>query len=121
MDAVPDAIVVVDQEGRILESNGPTRVMGALSGPAENRNIFEFLAADAAAVVREKLAAAFRGAIQRFEIPFSRDDGTHGVAAALYAPIREGSGITRVLFLARDIYAPKRSDTQLLHAAKHAA
>jgi len=121
MDAVPDAIVVVDQEGRILESNGPTRVMGALSGPAENRNIFEFLAADAAAVVREKLAAAFRGAIQRFEIPFSRDDGTHGVAAALYAPIREGSGITRVLILARDITEQKRNESQFQQAEKLAA
>src|SRR5881296_4137610 len=32
MDAMPDAIVVVDREGRILESNRPTRVMGALTG-----------------------------------------------------------------------------------------
>src|SRR5260370_26660276 len=71
MDAVPDAIVVVDREGRILESNRPTRVMGALTGPAENRNIFEFLAADAAALVREKLAATVHAEIQRSEIPFS--------------------------------------------------
>src|SRR5207247_2546201 len=121
MDAVPDAIVVVDREGRILESNRPTRVMGALTGPAENRNIFEFLATDAAAVVREKLAATFHGEIQRFEIPFSRDDATHGVAAALYAPIREGSGITRVLILARDITEQKRSESQFQQAEKLAA
>src|SRR5256885_10635450 len=95
MNAVPDSIVVVDREGRILESNGPTRVMGAMSGPPENRNIFEFLAADAAVGVREKLAAAFRGEIQRFEVPFSRDDATHGVAAPLYPPIPEGRGVTR--------------------------
>ena len=121
MDAVPDAIVVVDREGRILESNRPTRVMGALTGPVENRNIFEFLAADAAAVVREKLAATFHGEIQRFEIPFSRDDATHGVAAALYAPIREGSAITRVLILARDITEQKRSESQFQQAEKLAA
>ena len=121
MNAVPDAIVVVDREGRILESNGPTRVMGAIAGPAENRNIFEFLAADASAAVREKLAATFRGEIQRFEIPFSRDDGTHGVAAALYAPIREGSGITRVLILARDITEQKRNESQFQQAEKLAA
>src|SRR2546429_7942109 len=121
MNAVPDSIVVVDREGRILESNGPTRVMGAMSGPPENRNIFEFLAADAAVVVREKLAAAFRGEIQRFEVPFSRDDATHGVAAALYAPIREGSGITRVLILARDITEQKRSESQFQQAEKLAA
>ena len=121
MNAVPDSIVVVDREGRILESNGPTRVMGALAGPPENRSIFEFLDADATAVVREKLAATFRGEIQRFEIPFSRDDGTHGVAAALYAPIREGSRITRVLILARDITDQKRNESQFQQAEKLAA
>ena len=121
MNAVPDSIVVVDREGRILESNGPTRVMGALSGPPENRSIFEFLDADATAVVREKLAATFRGEIQRFEIPFSRDDGTHGIAAALYAPIREGSRITRVLILARDITEQKRHESQFQQAEKLAA
>src|SRR5207244_12319463 len=56
MEAVPDAIVVVDRDGRILESNAPTRIMGALTGPPENRNIFEFLSPAAAVVVREKLA-----------------------------------------------------------------
>ncbi len=121
MNAVPDSIVVVDREGRILESNGPTRVMGALSGPPENRSIFEFLASDAAAVVREKLAAAFNGEIQRFEIPFSRDDGTNGLAAALYAPIREGSRIARVLILARDITEQKRNESQFQQAEKLAA
>src|SRR3989475_6275100 len=57
----------------------------------------------------------------RFEIPFSRDDATHGVAAALYAPIREGSGITRVLILARDITEQKRSESQFQQAEKLAA
>jgi PAS domain S-box-containing protein len=121
VDAVPDAVVVVDRDGRILESNEPTRAMGALSGPAENRNIFQFLATDAAAAVREKLAAAFRGEIQRFEVPFTRDDGTHGVSAALYAPIRESSGITRVLVLARDITEQRRSESQFQQAEKLAA
>src|SRR5205823_8909542 len=121
MEAVPDAIVVVDREGRILESNGPTQVMGALVTPAVNRSIFEFLAADAAAVVRGKLAAAFHGEIQRFETPFSRDDGTHGVATLLYAPIREGSRITRVLILARDVTEQKRNESQFQQAEKLAA
>jgi len=121
MEAVPDAIVVVDREGRILESNGPSHVMGALVTPAVNRSIFEFLAADAAAVVRDKLAAAFHGEIQRFETPFSRDDGTHGVATLLYAPIREGSRITRVLILARDVTEQKRNESQFQQAEKLAA
>ncbi len=95
--------------------------MGTLAGPAENRNIFEFLAAEAGGLVREKLAGAFRGEIQRFEIPFSRDDGTHGVGAVLYAPIREGSGVTRVLILARDVTEQKRNESQFQQAEKLAA
>src|SRR5207244_6713306 len=45
-------------------------------------------------------------------------DATHGVAAALYAPIREGSGITRVLILARDITEQKRSESQFQQPEK---
>ncbi|HEX4627519.1 MAG TPA: ATP-binding protein, partial [Gemmatimonadales bacterium] len=121
MDAVPDAIVVVDREGRILESNAPTRALGALVGPPERRNLFQFLAPDAPAAVRERLAAAFRGHVQRFEVPFKRDDGMHGLTAVVYAPIREGSGITRVLVLARDVTDQKRTESEFQQAEKLAA
>lgn len=121
MDSVPDAIVVVDRDGRILESNGPTRMIGALVGPAAHRSLFDFLAPGAAAMVREKLAAAFHGAVQRLDVPFVRPDGAQGVAAAHYAPIREPSGITRVLVLVRDITDQRRSESQYQQAEKLAA
>jgi len=121
MDSVPDAIVVVDRDGRILESNGPTRMIGALVGPAEHRSLFDFLAPGAAATVREKLAAAFHGEVQRLDVPFVRPDGGQGVAAAHYAPIREPSGITRVLVLVRDITDQRRSESQFQQAEKLAA
>ena len=121
MDSVPDAIVVVDRDGRILESNGPTRTLGALVGPAQHRSLFDFLAPGAAAAVREKLGAAFHGDPQRFDVPFVRSDGSPGVAAAHYAPIREGSGITRVLVLVRDITDQRRSESQFQQAEKLAA
>ncbi|HEV2749638.1 MAG TPA: histidine kinase dimerization/phospho-acceptor domain-containing protein, partial [Gemmatimonadales bacterium] len=121
MDSVPDAIVVVDREGRILEANGPTRTIGALVGPAEHRNLFDFLAPGAAATVREKLAAAFHGDVQRLDVPFVRADGSQGVAAAHYAPIRESSGITRVLVLVRDVTDQRRSESQFQQAEKLAA
>jgi len=121
MDSVPDAIVVVDREGRILEANGPTRTIGALMGPAEKRSLFDFLAPGAAAAVREKLAAAFHGDVQRLDVPFVRADGSQGVAAAHYAPIRESSGITRVLVLVRDITDQRRSESQFQQAEKLAA
>ena len=121
MDSVPDAIVVVDRDGRILEANGPTRTIGALVGPAAHRSLFDFLAPGAAATVREKLAAAFQGDVQRLDIPFVRADGGQGVAAAHYAPIREGSGITRVLVLVRDVTDQRRSESQFQQAEKLAA
>ncbi|HZH80178.1 MAG TPA: ATP-binding protein [Gemmatimonadales bacterium] len=121
MDSVPDAIVVVDRDGRILESNGPVRTLGALVGPAEHRSLFDFLAPGAATAVREKLGAAFHGDPQRFDVPFIRSDGSQGVAAAHYAPIREGSGITRVLVLVRDITDQRRSESQFQQAEKLAA
>jgi PAS domain S-box-containing protein len=121
MDAVPDAIVVVDRESRVLEWNAPTLALGVLAGPPERRNVFQFLSSDAPAELRERLAAAFRGQIQRFEVPFERDDGTRGVSAVVYAPIREASRITRVLVLARDITDQKRTESQFQQAEKLAA
>src|SRR5213082_1943996 len=35
MDAVPDAIVVVDRAGRVLEANEPARGMGAVPGTTQ--------------------------------------------------------------------------------------
>jgi PAS domain S-box-containing protein len=121
MDAVPDTIAVVDRDGRILEWNEPTRTFGALVGPAERRDVFQFLAPEAPTPVRERLAAAFRGQVQRFEVPGKREDGSQGLTGVVYAPIREGGGIPRVLVLARDITDQKRTESQFQQAEKLAA
>ncbi len=118
MDAVPDAIVVADREGRILEFNAPARAMSAPSGPTPGRTLFEFFGPDASALVRETLAAAFRGQVQRLEIPFSREDGSQGISALLYAPVRDANRITRVLVLARDVTDQKRNQSQSQQAEK---
>src|SRR5207248_1915800 len=73
------------------------------------------------ALVQERLAAAFRGDVQRLEVPLIRADGSHGIAALLYAPVREGSAITRVLILARDVTDQRRSESQYQQAEKLAA
>ncbi|HVH68466.1 MAG TPA: ATP-binding protein [Gemmatimonadales bacterium] len=121
MDAVPEAIVVVDRDSRILEWNEPARAMGGLGGPPERRNVFHFLGPDAPPAARDRLAAAFRGQAQQFEVPFTRDDGMRGLTAVVCAPIREGSRITRVLVLARDITEQKRTESQFQQAEKLAA
>ncbi len=121
MDAVPDAIIVADSDGRILESNKPALVMQAPSGSAPSHTLAEFFGPDAATLVGETLVAAFHGQVQRFEIPFSRDDGSRGIRALLYAPVWEANRITRVLVLARDVTDQKRNESQSQQAEKLAA
>jgi signal transduction histidine kinase len=120
MDAVPDAIVLADAAGRIVESNEPARAIGAVPG-TDSHTVFAVVAPDAAALMRETLAAGFRGEVQRLEIPLVRADGSPGVGALLCAPVREGGRITRMLVLVRDITEQKRSESQYQQAEKLAA
>ena len=120
MDAVPDAIVLADAAGRIVESNEPARAIGAVPG-ADSQTVFAGVTLEAAALVRDTLAAAFRGEVQRLEIPLLRADGSQGVGALLCAPVREGGHITRMLVLVRDITEQKRSESQYQQAEKLAA
>jgi PAS domain S-box-containing protein len=120
MDAVPDAIVLADAAGRIVESNEPARALGAVPG-ADSQRVFAGVTPEAAALVRETLAAAFRGEVQRLEIPLLRAGGSQGVGALLCAPVREGGSITRMLVLVRDITEQKRSESQYQQAEKLAA
>src|SRR5881398_2497611 len=121
MDAVPDAIVVVDRAGQVLEANEPARGLGAIPGTTQRPTLFDFVNPDAVALVQERLAAAFRGDVQRLEVPLIRADASHGTAALLYSPVREGSKITRVLILARDVTDQRRSESQFQQAEKLAA
>src|SRR5881296_3559090 len=119
MDAVPDAIAVLDRDGRIMELNeAAKRMVAAPPEEGAGRSVFEFLDAAAATTVRERLAAAFAGDVQRFEVAFRRDDGSKGIAALLYAPVRERGEVTRVLALARDITDQKHTEQQLQQAEK---
>jgi PAS domain S-box-containing protein len=124
MESVPDAIVVLDRHGHVLDSNAAGRPLAQASGDPEAtaaRTVFDLLDATAAAFARENLAAAFTGELRRFEIPFHRDDAADGVSAVLYAPVREGQRVTKVLALARDITDQRRTQAQLQQAEKLAA
>src|SRR3989441_12401013 len=119
MDAVPDAIAVLDRDGRIMELNeAAKRMVAAPLEQGAGRSVFEFLDADAATTVRGRLAAASAGDVQRFEVAFRRDDGSKGIGALLYAPVRERGEVTRVLALARDITDQKHTEQQLQQAEK---
>jgi len=123
MESVPDAIVVLDREGRVLDSNAAGRQMfTAPDGPGPGgRPVFDWLDDTAGAFARDNLAAAFAGELRRFEVPYLRDQSTEGVSAVLYAPVREGQRVTKVLALARDVTDHRRTQAQLQQAEKLAA
>src|SRR5207237_6781559 len=72
MDAVPDAIVVVDRAGQVLEANQPARGLGAIPGTTQRPTLFDFVNPDAVDIVPERLAAAFRGDVERLTNPLIR-------------------------------------------------
>jgi PAS domain S-box-containing protein len=116
MEAVPDAIVVLDRDGRVLDSNAAGRHMFDAQ-----QSVLEGFDGAAAIFVRENLAAAFEGDPRRFEVPFRRPGASDGVSAIHYAPVREGQRVTKVLALARDITDQRRTQAQLQQAEKLAA
>src|SRR5437667_7604433 len=126
MEAVPDAITVVDRDGCVLAENTAGRVLinafpGDTRESSGKRSAFGWLEGTAARIARENLAAAFDGELRRFEVPFRRSDGNEGTAHVLLAPVREGGRIPKVLVLVRDITEQRRTQTQLQQAEKLAA
>ncbi|PYO87222.1 MAG: hypothetical protein DMD58_15280 [Gemmatimonadetes bacterium] len=126
MEAVPDAITVVDRDGYVLDENSSGRVLvNASPGePRESsgkRSALAWLEGTGARIARENLAAAFDGELRRFEVPFQRPDRNDGTAQVLIAPVREGGRIPKVLVLVRDITEQRRTQTQLQQAEKLAA
>jgi len=132
MEAVPDAISVVDRDGNVLDQNSSGRALVSafpnrddkdVSGTA-NRTAFGWLQGHALRIARENLAAAFDGELRRFEVPFRRPgapEASKGTAHVLLAPVREGGRIPKVLALVRDITDQRRAQTQLQQAEKLAA
>lgn len=127
MEAVPDSISVVDRDGHVLDENSAGRALvNASRDPGDGRasgkrTAFGWLDATGLRVAREHLAAAFDGELRRFEVPFQRADGTAGTGQVLFAPVREGGRIPKVLALTRDITEQRRAQTQLQQAEKLAA
>jgi PAS domain S-box-containing protein len=121
MEAVPDAIVVLDAEGRQLDMNSAARALFAAAPDDADHSLFAVLDPGAHAIARENLEAAFRGAVRTFDIRFYRPDGIRGIAAVSYAPVRDERGVSRVLAVVRDVTDQKRTSAQLQQAEKLAA
>lgn len=126
MEAVPDAITVVDRDGYVLDENKSGRVLvnaflGDVGESGGKRSALGWLEGAGARIARENLVAAFDGELRRFEVPFQRPDGSDGTGHVLLAPVREGGRIPKVLVLVRDITDQRRTQTQLQQAEKLAA
>ena len=125
MESVPDAIMVLDREGKVLDANAAGRSLVTVPGDVEEgrepRSGFAWLDGTEAKMARENLATAFNGELRRFEVPYHRHDGSDGTSHVLYAPVREGGRIPKVLALVRDITEQRRTQTQLQQAEKLAA
>jgi two-component system NtrC family sensor kinase len=122
MEAVPDAITVLDRDGRTVDMNAAAaNLVGLPREAVPGRSIFEFLEAEAVGVTRENLDAAFAGDVRRFEVPFVRADQTRGISSMLYAPVREAGRVIKVLALSRDVTDLRHAEAQLQQAEKLAA
>lgn len=121
MDAVPDAIVVLDPAGRILQRNDAAMVMVRAAADVVPGTVFDYLDPAAAAFVREKLGRAFAGEMVSFEVPFVRLDGSQGTSWVSYAPVREDGEIRKVIALARDVTEQRRTEGQLQRAERLAS
>jgi PAS domain S-box-containing protein len=122
MDAVPDAIVVLDPEGRILQRNAAAGAM--VRAPADIPDpgtVYDYLDPPGAAFVRDKLHRAFAGELVSFEVPFTRMDGSRGASWVSYAPVREDGEIRKVMALARDVTEQRRTEAQLQRAERLAS
>src|SRR5207245_5333045 len=75
MDAVPDAIAVLDRDGRVIDLNeSAKRLLAAPPNPGAGRSGIAAPAAGCAAPGRERLAAACPRAGQRFGVACRRED-----------------------------------------------
>ncbi len=121
MEAVPDAISVLDQDGRVLDENAAGRALlnafPDIDGESR-RSGLRWLDTTTARIARDNLAAAFTGELRRFEVRFQRPDGSDGTGQVFYAPVREAGRIAKVLSLVRDITEQRRAQTQLQQAEK---
>ena len=119
MEAVPDALVVLDKEGRTLEMNSAARAMFADQADASaERTLFDALDPEGVAIAQQNLDAAFLGEVRTFELSFPRQVGRRGTGALLYAPVRDGDRVSKVLALVRDVTDQKRRESQLQQAEK---
>src|SRR4029077_7927134 len=111
--------VVLDYNGRSLEMNSAARAMFATQpNGSPERSLFDALDPAGLLIARQNLDAALQGEVRTFELSFPRPAGRRGTGAVLYAPVRDGPLVSKVLALIRDVTDQKRRESQLQQAEK---
>jgi PAS domain S-box-containing protein len=110
LDDSPDALVVVDYQGAITRSNSSARALlgedaAALAGIPMRSFVFR---ADRG-LFQERLEAARRGVVQRFDLRIRRDANLLVLAVAM-APARDGYSVT---ISARDVTGEREASAAL--------
>jgi signal transduction histidine kinase len=95
-------------------------MLGGESGVSEP-SLFDWLDPNAGATMRDNLNAALLGEVRSFEVPSRRGGGGRGTSSVLYAPVWEGTRVSKVLALVRDVTDQRRTEAQLQQAEKLAA
>jgi diguanylate cyclase (GGDEF)-like protein/PAS domain S-box-containing protein len=120
-EAIPEAVIVHDEEGNILLINdvGAKRLEWSVEDLI-GRNLREIVESENAAVIPDNIRVARTNGSCSFETTYISRTGRHIVAEVNERPIElEGSSV--ILSVARDITERKQAEQQLAYMATHDA
>jgi diguanylate cyclase (GGDEF)-like protein/PAS domain S-box-containing protein len=120
-EAIPEAVIVHDEEGNILLINdvGAKRLEWTVEDLV-GRNLCEIVEPENATVISNNVRAARTNGSCSFETTYISRSGRHIVAEVNERPI-ELEGRSVILSVARDITERKRAEQQLAYMATHDA
>ncbi|MCU0617512.1 MAG: PAS domain-containing protein [Gemmatimonadaceae bacterium] len=104
LDAAPNAIFVLDRDGRVRVANEASqRQLGFTSDALVGRGLIRFVPSTDHARVRAMFARAMAGEVITFEHAMQRSDGSVRWISVSYAPLLQPTGDTAVIAIARDL------------------
>lgn len=104
LDAAPNAIFVLDRDGRVRVANEASqRQLGFPSDALVGRGLIRFVPSTDHARVRAMFTRALGGEIVTFEHAMQRSDGSVRWISVSYAPMVQPTGDTAVIAIARDL------------------
>jgi len=120
LDLLPDAVCVVDADGRFLYVSGSLeRILGYAKGEVLGQRAFDLLHPDDVAATAEQAARVMGGALQRHFRNRYRHKAGHYVDIQWSARWHEDYGVR--IAVAREVTELRRVEDELVHRATHDA